>query len=452
MLKYEYGEFMRFVSTRDNTHEVSFKQAVLDCMPCDGGLYVPSDNSEDLRRWILYADENTSFASLAGSLTSALINKEFSPIICETIASKAFPIDPVLKKLDDNLFLMELYNGPTGTFKDYGVSYLASVLETILTMDGEKSILLDATSGELGACMAKALRGKHLLKSVLVAPKGKLRSLEEEDFVWNGGNIYPIEVDGTVEDCHNLVRKIFSERSLVEKYHLTVANTANIGRLLPQAFFYTYAFSHLKKLVTGDMYYALGAGNYGTLVSGLYGWRLALPVNGFIVPSSPELLRDTMGNCVVPDSIVPLNDRNATDPSEPSNIERLEHVFKVNSLILKSFVYPAELKNEDVDNACKELFVKYNVFADKDLASAYAAALMRKETTKRDDGSVVLISRTSPALDKDFVKHNTGEVLELGSKLSGAFKPVTLGRKAIAPEDIESLISVLNSLNLLRLF
>lgn len=156
-------------------------------MPSDGGLYVPCD-TEDLRHWILYADENTSFANLAGTLTSALINKEFSPIICETIATTAFYFEPQVKQLGQNLFVLELFHGPTGTFKDFGVSYLAAALETILRYNDEKAILLDATTGNLGASLATALRGKKLVKSVLLYPKGKVYGLEESDLVWNGGN------------------------------------------------------------------------------------------------------------------------------------------------------------------------------------------------------------------------------------------------------------------------
>lgn len=424
----------------------------MDCLPQDGGLYVPSDNAEDLRRWILYANESTSFANLAGTLTSALINEEFSPIICEAIATKAFPVDPVLKRLDSNLFLLELYHGATGTFRDYGISYLTATLETILTMDSEKSILLDATSGEMGACMASALRGKRLVTSVLVCPKGKLRGIQESDFVWNGGALYPVEVDGTEEDCHNLVRDIFAQRSLVEKYNLTVANTANIGRLLPQAFFYTFAFSRLKKHISGDIYYALGAGNYGQLVSGLYSWRLALPVNGFILPSTPYLLQDLKGNCMMPDSIVPLEHRIKADPSDPLNIERLEHIFRANALMLRSFVYPANITKEQKESACKELFVKYGIYADSDLSAAYAATLMRTDKTKDEDGAVVLVSCNAPSLDVDFIRHNTGETPVMDGELGRAFETTETGRPAIKPGDQEALISVLNSLNLLRIF
>ena len=441
---------MKFVSTRDDKNIVSFSQALLNCMPGDGGLYVPYE-CEDLRKWILYADEKTSFANLAGTLTSALINKEFSPIICEAIATRAFYFEPVIRQLDTNLFIMELCHGPTGTFKDFGVSYLAAALETVLQMYGEKSILLDSTTGELGACMAQALKGKSLLKSVLLAPKGKFRGMDESCFVWNGGNVYPIEVDGTEEDCRNLIRKVFSNPELVEKYHLTVANTANIGRLLPQAFFYTYAFSRIKKNVFGDIYYALPVGNYGNLVSGLYSWKLALPVNGFIVPVTDNLRFDVGGRTIVMDSFVPLSERMRADPADPSNLERMEHIFKANSLMLRSFVYPAQASDDDVSSACRELFTKYHVYADCETSQAYACAKKRNDVLD-EDGAVVLVARNSPFADEAFIQHCIGESPAKDESVIRAFEPVCINRPVISPDDSATLISVLNSLNLLRIF
>ncbi|MCR5764249.1 MAG: pyridoxal-phosphate dependent enzyme [Treponema sp.] len=437
---------MKFVSTRDEKNIVSFSQALLKCMPADGGLYVPYE-CEDLRKWILYADEKTSFANLAGTLTSALINKEFSPIICEAIATRAFYFEPVVRQLDDNLFIMELYHGPTGTFKDFGVSYLSAALETVLQMNSQKSILLDATTGELGACMAQALKGKKLVKSVLLAPKGKFRGMDEDCFVWNGGNVYPVEVDGTEKDCHDLIRKVFSNTELVEKYHLTVANTANIGRLLPQAFFYTFAFSRIKKNVCGDIFYALPVGNYGNLVSGLYSWKLALPVNGFIVPVSENLRFDAEGKVMVMDSFVPLEERSKADPADPSNLERMEHIFKANSLLLRSFVYPSDVSEKDVSDACKELFTKYKVYADRETSQAYAASKLKKGAFD-DDGAVVLVARNSPSADETFIQHCIGETSERDESVIKAFKPVYVNKPVIAPDDLDCLISILNSLNL----
>ncbi len=441
---------MRFVSTRNGNETASFKEALLRCMPSDGGLYVPYD-TENLRNWILYADENTSFANLAGTLTSALINKEFSPIICEAIATSAFNFEPKVKQLDNNLFVLELFHGPSGTFKDFGTSYLTAALETILRYTEEKSILLGATTGTLGACLAPALRGKKLVKSVLIYPKGKVRGLTESDLAWNGGNIYPIEIDGTEADCRNIVRKIFSNPDMVNKYHLTLANTTNIGRLLPQSFFYTFAFTRIKKQVEGAIYYAMSTGNYGNLISGLYSWQLALPVNGFIMPTNNNLKLDATGNVQVLDSVVPIEKRNPADPADPSNLERMEHLFKENSLMLRSFVYPADVSTEQSDSACKELFVKYKYFADKETSSAYAAAKQRSDLID-DDSALVLIARESPAKDESFIRHNIGEAPEVPENVQTGMTTIDLGKPAISPDNLDYIISVLNSLNLQRIF
>ncbi|MBR0099495.1 MAG: threonine synthase, partial [Treponema sp.] len=299
---------MKFTSTRDSSVSVNFSQAVLDCMPQDGGLYIPQDFA-DLRRWILYTNENTTFASIAGALTSAFINNEFSPIICETIATKAFPFSPKLRKIDERLFTLELYHTPTGSHKEFGISYLVNCLETILTMKGSTATFLDASVGELGASLARVIRGKKNIKAVLLYPRGFIRGLSEEDFIWNGGNVLPIEVDGSEHVCHEIVREIYANRSIVEKYNLTVANTANIGRLLAQTFFYPYAFSRLKNQVSGDIFYSMPCGNYSNLVAGLYGWRLSLPANGFICPTTDEIKVDLAGNCEIMDSIVELEKR-----------------------------------------------------------------------------------------------------------------------------------------------
>ena len=442
---------MRFISTRNGNDSVSFKDALLRSMPSDGGLYVPCD-TEDLRHWILYADENTSFANLAGTLTSALINKEFSPIICETIATNAFNFEPKVKQLAPNLFVLELFHGPTGTFKDFGVSYLAAALETILRYNDEKAILLDATTGNLGASLATALRGKKLVKSVLLYPKGKVCGLEDSDLVWNGGNLYPIEVDGTEADCRNMVRKIFSDPELVKKYNLTVANTANIGRILPQTFFYTFAFTRIKKMVSGAIYYSMSTGNYGNLISGLYGWQLALPVNGFILPTDRNLKLDAQGNVQILDSHVPIEKRNPADPADPSNLERLENLFKENSLMLRSFVYPADVSDEEANKACRELFIKYKYFADRETSAAYAASKLRSDITDDDDSAVVLIARDSPLKDSSFVRKNIGEIPAMTENVEKSQRPFSISTPVITPDNMEYVTTVLNSLNLQRIF
>ncbi len=422
---------MKLISTRDPENRVSFQKAVLDCMPEDGGLYVPSDFA-DLRRWLLYTDENTTFQSIAGSLTSSLIKEEFSPIISETIATKAFPFEPKVRQLDNNLFTLELFHTPTGSHKDFGISFLVNCLETILTIKGETATFLDATVGELGASLSRCIRGKKHLKAVLIYPRGYVRGLSEEDFVWNGGNVLPIEVDGSEYTCHEIVREIFANHDFVERYNLTVANTANIGRLLPQTFFYPFAFSRIKKLVNGDIYYTMPGGNYSNLVAGLYSWRFALPVNGFICPSTDEIKNDVLGNCTIMDSLVDVRNREKADPASPSNLERLEEIFNSNSAMLKHFIYPADVSNAQAEDATRELFMKYKLFANRATGASYHAALQKSSMLSEDDSALVLVMRDHPALNSDYIRHAIGEAPEMPERISQALRHNELKRPYVS--------------------
>lgn len=435
---------MRFTSTRDKNLDSGFLNAILDALPSDGGLYVPEGNA-NLRRWILYMDERTPFSSIAGALTSACINDEFSPIICETIVTHAFPFEPKVKQLDENLFTMELFNGPTGCHRDFGISYLVSCLETISILQDRKPILLDITTGKHGAILSHVMREKKNIKSVLVYPKGQLRGLREKDFIWNGGNIFPVEADGNEELCRKLVREILSERSLVEKYTLTISTTANIGRLLPHSFFYTYAFSRLKKKVSGDIYYALAPGNYSNLVAGLYSWRLSLPMSGLIVPASGALNVDIQGYPVISDSLVPKENRNPIDPSVPSNLERLEDFFTGYSSMIKSFIYPARISDAEAENAAKELYKKYSLVTDRATSRAFAAA---KKTGNLETGSgdaVVLIQRDHPAYSAEFAQHTLGETVSIPQNILDVQAPFKLNRSPIKTR--KELIKILDEVS-----
>lgn len=434
---------MHFTSTRNSNLKVSFSQAVRDCIPDDGGVFVPS-SIEDMRRWIYYIDETTSFASIAGSLTSALMHEEFSPIICETIATAAFPVEPVVKQLGGSLFMTEMYHGFTGCHRDYGVSYLVSYLETTLQLKGGKAVFLDFTHGGLGALLSKILKGKKNIKAVLVYQKGTVRGLDEESLVWNGGNIYPVEMEGSEAEIKAAIYEVFADREFVQTNGLTVANTTNVCRLLGQIFFFPYSFAQVKKKFNGEFYYAMGAGNYGSLMAGLYSWRFALPVNGFYVPSTTALARSANGSPVVLDSLVDLKVRGETNPAVPANLERLESFFGKNEMMMRNFIYPCDVSEEQRDAAAKELYMKYGIFADKETASAYAVVKENCSEVFDEDGAFILTAYNHPSLSSDYCRHVIGEAPEMPNEIKASFVPVQLRRPVIA--SVEELKKIAGSL------
>lgn len=434
---------MQFVSTRNPDKKVSFSKAVLDCIPSDGGLYTPA-YEENLSSWILYMNENTSFTSIAGSLTSALIKEEFSPIISEAIATNAFPFEPALTQLDDRLYHLELYHGPTGSHKDFGISYLASCLEHICIMKETEAIVITDTTGETGSSIAQAFRNKKHLKAVLLYPKDAMRGLSSEDFIWNGGNIYPVEVNGSIDDCIELVRQIYNDRPLVEKYGLTLANTSNIGRLLPQTFFYTFAFTRLKNRVCSDIFYALSSSNYGNLIAGLYSWKFSLPVNGFITDCTASLRVDPMNMCELTDANIPLLQRGPANPAVPSNLERLESLFMTSPAVMKGLVFPAEVSKDERKTAAQQLLKNYNIKVSPQTADAYAAAVKRTEMVEEDGGVVVLISRDHPAFSSEVIRQMCGEEPEMPEHIAAVLKKMKSG-KVIEPLK-EEVLSILKEI------
>lgn len=435
---------MKFTSSRVSKNlNLSFSEAVLNCIPQDGGMYVPIFD-ESFANWILYMNGQTSFQSIAGTLTSAMIKDEFSPIICESIATKAFPFSPKLVQLDENLFSLELYHGPTGCYKDFAISYFASCLENILIMQDKKATILAVTNGVTGACIAEALKNKTRLKAVLLYTSGSLKKIDSSCLLENGGNIVQIEVNGSEEQCFEVVRQIFKNKDFTSKYNLTLANSVNIGRVLPMIFPYIYAFSRLKNKTCGDIFYAMDAGNYGNLVSGLYAWKSSLPVNGFITNCTDTLILDSKNKCTILEEKEPLAKSISTDLGNPSNLERLEAVFQTDSQLLKGLVFPSVVTEKDKVAACKLAFKKYGYILDDQTSLAFAATIKQEETILDQDGCVVLIARNHPGFSNNSIKQLLGKTVELPESIKKLQEKKLDG--VILPPDAEAIMNHIKTL------
>ena len=400
---------MKLVSTRNSAHAVSFQHAIFDCMPADGGLYVPY-SEHDLRSWILHMNEQTTFSTIAGSLTAALLKEEMSPVISERIAAAAFQAySPRLRQLDDRLFLLELFHGPTGNHRDFGFLWLASALEHLLTMDEKNAVVIAPSTGAGGRSMAAAFGNKKHLKLVILYPKGYAKGLKPEHLFQNGGSVYPVEVEGDIASVESLIRSIYQERSLVKDYNLTLANTVNIGRILPQVFFYMFAFTRIKARTAGEIFYAVPSGNYGNLAAGLYAWKFCLPVSGFITDSTDALNCDTTGSCRCVNSAIPLSERGPADPAVPSSIERLEQIFTLSPGIMKSIIFPAQVSEKEAETLISDSYRHYGIMFDTATARAYAAAQNRKIFRQQSAESLVLVSKDHPAFESDILTEICGE-------------------------------------------
>lgn len=436
---------MLFTSTRTIDLDFSFSHAVLDCIPEDGGVFVPSPlQIADLRNWIAYINKETTFKSIAGTLTSALMKDEISPILCEKIATEAFSFEPKIKQIDEQFFHLDLTNGFTGCHRDYGVSYLCSYLEIWHEMNGGNSIFLDFTHGELGALLAQTLRGKKHIKAVLLYSGKEVVGISKDDLFVNGGNLYPVCMDKTEEEIEEGIRGIFSDKEFSKEHHLTVANTTNICRLMAQVFYFPYSFSRIKHKINGDIYYAVDAGNYATLMAGLYSWRFALPVQGFYLPATPGLCADTMGNPILLDSFVSFDKRDSVSPSVPANLERLEAFFGRNQMMMRNFIYPIEVTEKDIKKAAQELFTKYGLYVDESTARSYATIMLHGDEIYDEGGAFVLVSQKHAGLTSDFCRHVLGESPEIPELVRDTMKKFDIEYESA--ENFDDVINIIKKI------
>ena len=408
---------MQFRSTVSYEPQVSFKDAVLSCLPPGGGLYVPS-KVMDLRQFFLYMNEGTTYPELVATVAPALLQGELNPFSAARVAESAFSFEPELIQLDKNLSVLNLYNGPSGTFKDFGIAFLAAVLEELLK-NNRQAMVLSAVRGNSGISLDKAFRCRKGLSSVMLYPTGPIRGLDSDSFVPNGGNIIPIQVKGTVDDCQRLINETINDRPFAERYSITSANAINPGRLLPQAFYYLYAFTRLKKHLSGELFFSVPSGNFGNLISGLYAWSFGLPVSGFIAAmNANNAFGDFFrGRKFEPRPVISTNSP-ALDVSVPSNFARLNSFYDESPAVMRNMVFPDSIDDNTTLMTMEYAWKQYGVLLDPHGAVALAAARNFAKSKKNSGAHIVVLATGHPAREAGMVKTATGQIVPLPEKLS----------------------------------
>jgi threonine synthase len=364
---------MQFRSTQAQEPLVSFKDVVLRCLPPDEGLYIPSEVA-DMRQFFMHMDTKTTYPELVAALAPALLGGEFNPVSAKRAVDSAFNFEPELVQLDDNISLLNLYNGPTGVFKDFGIAFLAAIIEELIKNSGP-AMVLSASGENLGVSLAQAFRGRKGISLVILYPAGPIHGLDPASFVVNGGNIIPIQITGTLDDCQRLIVEAIDDRPFAERYGITSANAINMGRLLPQCFYYIYAFVKIKNSLRGDLIFSVPCGNFGNLIAGLYAWKFGMPVNGYIAAMN---MNDSFGDYIrgrrfVPRPVV-LTNSPALDVGLPSNYKRLAAFYEESPAVMRNMVYPASIGNDRTLITIGKVWKKHGVLLDPHGAVAFAAA------------------------------------------------------------------------------
>ena len=344
---------MNLYNIKHPEEQVNFAQAVRQGLGKDQGLFFP-ENIPHLSN----IDELLALSLVERSqkILGALIGEEIPQAQLAQMVHNAFTFPAPVVKVEDNIYALELFHGPTLAFKDFGGRFMAQALATVRG-DG-KITILTATSGDTGAAVAHAFYGLENIDVVILYPKGKISPLQEKLFCTLGGNIRTIAIHADFDACQALVKQAFDDAELRQAIGLNSANSINISRLLAQVCYYFEAAAQLSKEQRENLVVSVPSGNFGNLTAGLIAKTLGLPIKRFIAATNandtvPRYLRS--GNWSPNATVATLS--NAMDVSRPNNWPRVEELFKRNGWALNELHSAAisDAQTEDTLRAMNQL-------------------------------------------------------------------------------------------------
>ena len=315
---------MKYYSTKDKAcaRAFSLREAVQAGLAPDGGLFVPERIPQaDMAVAERLAGE--SYAALAGYLAELFFGDDIDPGLLRREMERIYDFPLPLRRVGSR-YTLELFHGPTFAFKDYGAGFMGRMIG-LMGGAGEKLVILTATSGDTGSAVAHGFYGVPGVEVVLLYPEGKISRLQECQMTTLGGNIHPLRVAGTFDDCQRLVKGLFADAKFRAGHRVSSANSINLLRWIPQAFYYFYGYCLWRQQTGGGRpVVVVPSGNYGNLSAGMLARRMGLPLGGFVAASNrndvvPEFLRS--GEYRPRPSV--RTPANAMDVGAPSNFERM---------------------------------------------------------------------------------------------------------------------------------
>ncbi len=350
---------MNYYSTNKKTPEVSLKEAVIKGLAADNGLFMP-DRIKKFEPSFFENIQNLTFQEIAYEVALNFFGDDIQHEKLKEIVYETLEFDCPVVKVSDSIYALELFHGPTLAFKDVGARFMARLLNYFMADRTRQVNVLVATSGDTGSAVANGFLGVNDIHVYVLYPKGKVSRIQESQFTTLRQNITALEIDGTFDDCQHLVKTAFLDEELNEKLILTSANSINVARFLPQAFYYFNAYARLKEikvLKDKEIVFSVPSGNLGNITAGLFAREMGLPVSGFIAANNANhVVFDYLetGEYVPKPSVETI--ANAMDVGAPSNFVRIldlyGHSHKIISEIVKGYWY----SDEEIEKIIKKTF------------------------------------------------------------------------------------------------
>lgn len=359
---------MSYYSTNDPALKVSLEEAVLSGLASDGGLYMPLQINR-MDPAFLGRLPQLSFQEMAFEIAHHFLQKEIPKADLKAIVEKSISFDAPLIQLSENIFSLELFHGPTLSFKDFGARFMAGLMGYFLRNQKEELHILVATSGDTGSAVANGFLNVPGIRVWILYPKGQVSHIQEQQLTTMGDNVAALEIEGTFDDCQGLVKQAFKDAELSQRMRLTSANSINIARLIPQSFYYFSAYAQLK--TAEPLIISVPSGNFGNLTAGLFAKKMGLPIERFVAATNsndsvPRYLQTGLFESHPSKKTI----SNAMDVGNPSNFARMRELYPDLEKMRRD-IYGVSFSDLQTEEGIKEIYQKYHYIADPHGAIAY---------------------------------------------------------------------------------
>ena len=412
---------MRYYSTNGTAPIADLHKAVVKGLAEDRGLYMP-ERIQKLPKAFFDNIQDMSFQEIAYNVASAFFGEDVDLDALKDIVYDTLSFDCPVVEIKDKIYTLELFHGPTLAFKDVGARFMARLLQYFIKQEGkgEQVNVLVATSGDTGSAVANGFLGVDGIHVYVLYPKGKVSPIQECQFTTLGKNITAIEVDGVFDDCQALVKNAFMDAELNQHMKLTSANSINVARFLPQAFYYFNAYARMKAQgKADDLVMCVPSGNFGNICAALFGHEMGLPIKRFIAANNAN---DIFYKYLQTGKYEPKPSKqtlaNAMDVGDPSNFARIYDLYGKSHERISSLISGATYTDDEIRQTMKQCYEETKYILDPHGACGYQAL-----TDGLNPGEIGVFCETAhPAKFKEKVDDILGIDVAIPDRLAAFMK------------------------------
>lgn len=411
---------MRYYSTNKKSECVSLRDAVVNGLAEDRGLYMP-ERINKLPEEFFKDIDKMSFQEISYEVAKAFFGDDVETDALKKIVYDTLSFDCPVKNICNNIWTLELFHGPTLAFKDVGARFMARLLEYFIRQESQQTVnVLVATSGDTGSAVANGFLGVDGIHVYVLYPKGKVSKIQESQFTTLGNNITAIEIDGVFDDCQNLVKNAFMDKELNNSMKLTSANSINVARFLPQAFYYFNAYARMKANgLTDNLVVCVPSGNFGNITAGLFAKGMGLPICRFIAANNAnDIFFNYLKTGVYEPKPSIQTIANAMDVGNPNNFARIYDLYEGSHERIASMISGATYTDEEISNTVKQCYNENGYILDPHGACGYQA--LKDLLNTNETG--IFCETAHPAKFKDTIEKIIGTEIKIPQRLADFMK------------------------------